>query len=230
MTRLELLDELRAKFTDGIWELGRELEKTLAGLHQVSHFDLMDPAAVGAAIHSALPSAALAASLERFGLGAETFDVGPAKKVEGRIDIGGIERHVSLELHYAGPQGGTRKGRHQHAHVEGEAAPAFPGFELDAPQKVLLFLAYHLAPSKVRIEKMYLSFADGVDRLKTQVPRPEPAILDTPEIAPVPAIKIPSLDPVPVTKGTVVKAKKARNGVEDDAGQKSKRGDGSSSA
>lgn len=227
MTRSELLDELSEKFGEGIWRLASELEKTLRGLHKVDYFDLTSPAAVGAAIHSALPEAMLAGELEKLGLQTTRFETGPSFKVTGQTEVGGAARDLSFELHYAGARGGTWKGKHQFAKgAEDEFSPVLPGFEAVAPKQVLLFIAYCLAKSRVSIEKLYIAYADGIDRQKVLIPRPASASVEAPSELPA----IDTVAPAPAVRGTLVKIKKGRKGAEGNVGSEDKRGDGSSGA
>jgi len=225
MTRTEILTALRERLGAGIWQLAAELEKTLKGLHSVEHFDLTSPAAVGAAIHSAIPQAAMASKLEECGLKAVRVEEGPAYKIVGTIELGGLEREVNLELHYAGPKGGVRKPQHQFVDIEDEAAPSLPGFEGLAPKQILMFLGYCLAKSRVSIDKLFLAYADKVDRQKVAIPRPA-LVIPEPKIEGADAL----FDRATKVRGTEIKVKKARKGTEKDAGSQVKRGDGSSGA
>ena len=215
--RSELLFELRQELEQPLWSLIARLEETLTGLITVPHFDPNDPAAVGSAIHSALPSAVQEAGLAAMGLTCATYDNGPSNKLTGTIASGGEDREVSLELHFAGPQGGTRKNQHQFASIEAEDAPTFEGFEHVAPKQVLLFLAYHLAPTKARVERLFLAFADGVDKKKIELQRPAAATTSS--------VSTPETERTPEPKGTVVKAK-SRKGEDRDVGAPTKRGNG----
>ncbi len=215
--RSELLVELHQVLEQPLWSLIGRLEETLTGFITVPHLNHDDPAAVGSAIHSALPSAVNDAGLAAVGLTCVTYDNGPSHKLTGVIASGGEDREISLELHLAGPQGGTRKGQHQFASIEADDAPTFEGFEHVAPKQVLLFLAYHLAPTKARVERLFLAFADGVDKKKIELQRPAAASTSS--------VSTADTERKPEPKGTVVKAK-SRKGEDRDVGAPTKRGNG----
>lgn len=223
MDRTELLFELREKLEHELWAYGVQFERMLRDLVHVVHVDPQDPAAIGAVVHSALPSADL--DVKGRILKCKHTDAGPSNKLVGIVDIGGIERHVSLEWHYAGPLGGTRKSKHQHAvDVDLEEASLFDIAGVPAPENVLMFVPYYLAPSRTTIERLYLGYADGVDKRRIQLHRPMVAA------APIPASELELPAAKIAVKGTLVKAKKPRKGDEGDVGTFDKRGDGTSGA
>ena len=65
------LRAIRDQYETTLWGLAREISKSLGGLALTPHFDASDDRAVGSAIHSTLPSAAVAAGLEAAGLRVE---------------------------------------------------------------------------------------------------------------------------------------------------------------
>jgi len=169
LDRDSALKVVRNSLEEPAWLLMAEMELLLKDLAKATHFDLTDPTAVGAALHGALPHAFLAADISRFGLSLEHCKNGPCYKITGEFLLDEAVRHLSIELHHAGPQGGTSKTRHQFASSDVEGAPQFPGFETEAPESLLFFLAYHLDGAGTAISRLFLTFADGVDRKKIRV-------------------------------------------------------------
>ncbi|WP_146030390.1 hypothetical protein [Thalassospira sp. GB04J01] len=183
MDRQSTLRILAESLEVPLWSLVEQFKGTLRGLAQTEHFDLDDRAAVGNALHSALPSA-----FDASGLGLDGFNlikdvVGPGNKIETKVQVGGQEHSVCLELHFAGPRGGTRKKTHQYASEDVTDEPRFDGFDVIAPQKVLLFLAYHLNGISTAVERLHLVFSDGVDRRSIQLFKPDE--IDVRKAAPI---------------------------------------------
>lgn len=222
LNRESALQEARSILEEPIWGLMSQLEKTLEGLARTPHFDLADPTAIGAALHSSLPQAAIKADLSSRGLEVASYKDGPCYKIAGKIVINGTERAMSLELHIAGPRGGTSKDCHQFALTGDATAPRFPGFEIAAPDSLLFFLAYHLDATGVAVRKLYLMFADGVDRDRVELHRPE-ALAAPKTSTPV--------EPGSGPMGTKVALKKTVVGdTTEDGIETSKRGDAASSS
>src|SRR3546814_379113 len=188
-----------------------EIERTLADLVKVEHFDTEDATAIGAAVHSALASAFNSVQADCKHFSCVRYDSGPSNKLIFSVPLSGTLRRVSAELHYCGPRGGTSKAKHQFAETDIEAEPELPSFHTEAPQDLLMFLSYSLTPARTKVDKLFLMFADGIDRKKIELHRPSVAETETPAAA------------VAATgqRGTAVKAK----GESRDARQPTKRGD-----
>ncbi|MBN9352691.1 MAG: hypothetical protein J0H04_01420 [Hyphomicrobium denitrificans] len=215
------LADLANSIAEPVSKLLTELEKLLAGLSTVQHFDLTDPSTLGSAIHSALPSAVVAAHLNDLGWDIKTA-VGPGNKLICKAQGDGARRDVVIEVHLAGPRGGVGKSRHQFATVAADGAPGYlPGFEIEAPASALMFLGLYPDAAFTRISAAYLMYADGVDRrcVKLELSR-DVAAGERKDSETVGAKKVP---------GSKVKIKETAR-EKRDAGSKNKRGDGSSSA
>jgi hypothetical protein len=225
LNRLETLRAVREGLEGPLWSVMIEVEKTLSGLSQTEHIDMEDPAAVGAigaVIHSALPNATERAKLQDMGLICKQYKNGPSNKLVGNIEINGKLSNVNIELHYCGPQGKTSKVKHQFAERDIEREPELPGFSIDAPEDLLLFLGYNLGPSRTKIEKLFLIFADSVDRSQIELHR----LNGTGELAPIAA----PVSPVAPT-GTKIKIRATGLGEKrDDASATDKRRDAASSS
>lgn len=221
MDRESALRVAADRYEEALWHLMEHLEHTLRDLATVSYFDANDPTAIGSALHSALPQAFKEAELSKWGLDVQLCKTGPCYKIIGRMTAGAEMHDISIELHYAGPQGGTSKTRHQFANADVDEAPWFPGFDLVAPETLLCFLAYYLDGAKVRVDKLFLIFADGIDRKRVQLYRPA-ASASKPIAAPVP-LASPS--------GAKLKIKgKARGDSSEHVSKTDKRGDAASSS
>ncbi len=173
MTRTEYLEGLRDQLEVPVWTVLRELNRTLQGLAKTEHFDLDADAAMGSAIHCALPRAVEAASGK--GGSAISFKrslVGPANKIVGTVDIGGGPKPFSAEFHIAGPKGGTGKEAHQFAGLDEQwNGCLFEEFEdiEDPSGMLLLFVAYWLSPSRTTVARAWLVFADRVSKEKIEL-------------------------------------------------------------
>lgn len=171
MDRDTALQAARERFEQPIWALLDRLEATLGGLAGVEHIDLGDARAVGSVLNCALPDAATAAGLDGEGLAVAYCQNGQSNKVTGTIALSGEDHDVSFEMHLCGPRGGTSKSSHQFAGYDIESEPTFPGFEVEAPPSLLLFIAAFLSGTGVRFERAFLKFADGVDQRKIEILR-----------------------------------------------------------
>jgi hypothetical protein len=215
------LAELAISIAEPVSKLLTELERLLVGLGAVQHFDLTDPSTLGSAIHSALPSAIVAAHLHDLGWDIKTA-VGPGNKLICKAPGDGALREAVIEVHLAGPRGGVSKSRHQFAAAAAEGTPGYlPGFEIEAPASALMFLGLYPDAAFTRISAAYLMYADGVDKrcVKLELPRGV-ATGEHKDSELVEAKKLPS---------SKVKIKETAP-EKRDAGSKNKRGDGSSSA
>lgn len=172
MDRQAALEQFADEFEDLIWAVFSELEKTLVGLIEVTHFNSSDPASVGNTLHGALEAAAIAAGVDENGLSVVWHREGPCFKLEGLVGKGATSRRFSAELHLSGPKGGTGKSKHQFASVGSEDQPELPGMETDAPEMLLIFLGYHLSASATKVSRLFAIYADGVDRKKVELIRP----------------------------------------------------------
>ncbi len=221
MDRRQMLECARDEFEIPLWRLVEQLERCLASLAAVPHFDSNDPTAVGAAIHSALPSALADSGLEEKGFALERYAQGPCYKLVSSVGATNPKRSASIELHFAGPQGGTSKSAHQFANQGDDKGQPLPGFELAAPKALLFFLAYHLTPTKTKVGELFLMFADSVDRQKIKLQRPEASHSAEPAARPA------DLGP---ENSTQVKAKKNAARGDERRDETTKRGDASSGA
>lgn len=216
--RRAVLEAIRDKHEDALWRLAREVSRTLSSLAQVPHFNADDDRAVGSAVHSTLGSAAAAARLEDAGLKVSFHKVGLAYKIDGLVPIGGVDRDINLEMHLAGPRGGTTKSHHQFCpdDAEAEQDPLFADEEL--PQTLLFFLAYHLSGARTRVERLFIVWADNRGTEKIELRQNESDTVETDDVKP--KVPPPDLRPVLVRKG---ENKDAGN-----AGGQNKRGDAAS--
>jgi len=169
--RATILQEVREQFESAIWTLLQRLEETLVDYHAVRHVDTMDLRAAGSIINAALTNAALKCDLSKLGLTSTYNDNGQSRKLHGNIIISGKEIPVCLELHLCAFNGRTTKSKHQYASYDVEQEPKFSGFEERAPSSILLFVAYHLAPTMQSISRAYLKFADGLGSQKIEILR-----------------------------------------------------------
>lgn len=173
MKRSEYLEVLGEQLEGPIWAILRELDLTLQGLARTAHFDLDDDGAVGSAVHSALPRAVeAAASAGADGIVFKRSLIGPGNKIFGTADIGGGPKPFSAEFHLAGPKGGTGKGAHQFAGLDGPLTgylfDEFEDFE-DPSGTLLLFVAYMLSPSRTTVQRAWLVIADGLSKEKIEL-------------------------------------------------------------
>lgn len=219
MDRQTLLREVGRQLEPSLWRFIDHLDETLGNLVKVPHIDANDPAAIGSVVHSSIKSAIVDTGLAELGFEHSRDMVGPGNKIAGTIDIDGKRRKVSIELHYAGPNGGTRKSRHQSAASDAEELE-FPGFETLAPEDVLLFLAYSISAGRGRIAGAFLVYADGVDKKKFKLHRPVTVSTAEPAGAGVPVAA--------VSTGTKIKIKKPKVGEAGDVRSSRKRGDDTS--
>lgn len=220
MSRDSVLQAARERFETPIWALLGQLENTLADFAKVQHIDMSDLRAVGSVLNSALPDAADAAGFTDHGLEVVHCRNGQSNKVAGTITLGDEDHQVSFELHLCGPRGGTSKMAHQFAGYDIEQEPTFPGFELDAPPDMLLFIACHLSGTGMTITRAYLKFADGVDQRKIEIHR---------DISTTTAGVIADA-PVEGPAGAKLTIKKPKGDQEQDGGKADKRGDAASSS
>lgn len=174
MDRELVLQAARERFEEPVWDLIHQLEGTLSGLAQVKHIDLNDPRAVGSVLNSALPDAAIAASLSDHGLTVAYFKDGQSNKVTASLD----DKSVSFELHLCGPKGGTSKASHQFAGKDIEREPSLPGFVVEAPTGLLFFIGLYLRATGATVDKAFLRFADGVDQRMIEIHRPAYQVSD----------------------------------------------------
>lgn len=215
------LAALAKSIADPVSKLLTQLEILLAGLSTVQHFDLTDPSALGSAIHSALPSAVVAARLRDLGWEIKTAPAGPGNKLICKGPGDGAMRDVVLEVHLAGPRGGVGKSKHQYASEAAGASGYLPGFEVEAPASFLMFLGLYPDAAFTRFSAAYLMYADGKDRrcVKLDLPRDDAAEVRK---GSEPAVN----KGVPGSKVQVKKTARENR----DAWSKNKRGDGSSGA
>ena len=220
MNRTDILIAIREYLEPELWTLVAEIEKTLRGLIKVEHFDCEDSTAVGAAVHSALPSACRLLPEGRSKLSCAQYEIGPSNKLTAKVQVQGTPRRVSIELHNSGPRGGTSKAKHQFAEPDIENEPGLPGLDIEAPADILLFLAYSLTPTKASVDRLHLMFADGIDRKKITLHRPADLQSEGDLAAPADT----------GTRGTTVKVKAPDPGERDShAWPPTKRGDAPSS-
>lgn len=214
------LAALAKSINEPVSRLLTEIEKLLAGLGTVQHFDLTDPSALGSAIHSSLPSAVASARLRELGWDIKTVAAGPGNKLICKGPSDSPMRDVIIEVHLSGPRGGVGKSKHQFASAADGTSGYLPGFEVEAPASGLMFLGLYPDAAFTRISAAYLMYADGGDRqcIKLDLRRDD-AAGERKGSEPAVAKKVP---------GSKVKVKKAAR-EKRDAGSKAKRGDGSSS-
>lgn len=214
------LQAARERFEQPIWDLLGRLETTLTGLAGVEHMDLGDARAVGSVLNCALPDAASAANLEADDLAIAYCQNGQSNKITGTIALSGDDHNVSFEMHLCGPRGGTSKSSHQFAGYDIEREPKFPGFDVEAPPSLLLFIACFLNGTGVRFERVFLKFADGVDQRKIEIFRDI-----FPEVAGA-ADSSPAEGP----EGAKLRVKKPEGEKEEDGSETNQRGDAASSS
>lgn len=183
-----MLNIAAEQLTKSLWDVASELNKTLRDLSKVEHFDSSDPASIGAALHGALPSVLNSAEVQKSGLSVRRCVKGPGNKIHAVIHLETCDRDAVIELHYAGPLGGTRKSRHQLASVDINDEPFFPNFGDVAPDSLLFFLSYSLNGTSTEIARLHLMYADGVDRSKVRLFELEEATSTTEELMPAAAI------------------------------------------
>jgi len=192
----------------------------LSGLASVEHIDLGDARAVGSVLNCALPDAATAAGFGNEGLEVAYCQNGQSNKVTGTIALSGEDHEVSFEMHLCGPRGGTSKSSHQFAGYDIESEPNFPGFEVEAPPSLLLFIACFLSGTRVRFERAFLKFADGVDQRKIEIFRDmRPGVAG-----------VADGGPAELPEGAKLKLKKTEGNKEQDGGETYQRGDAASSS
>lgn len=172
MDRRTALGLAREQLETPLWALMTELEETLRGLASVQHFDLLDPTAVGSALHSALPSAFENCGIGKYGFVLQHCSKGPCYKIIADIKYEDSVKKVNMELHCSGPKGGTSKSTHQFINRDIDEFPEFPGFDSEVSECLLFFIGYHLDGIKTSIRSLYLIFADGVDRKSIMLHRP----------------------------------------------------------
>lgn len=216
MDRQDILIAIRDHQEANFWAVMAEVEKSLRDLVQVEHFDCEDATAIGAAVHSSLPSALHSIGLNEAQVSCVRYENGPSNKLIVAVPIEGVLRRVSVELHYCGPRGGTSKAKHQFAEHDVETEPELPNFHVEAPQDLLVFLSYSLTPTRTTVDKLFLMFADGIDRKKIQLHR-----LSVSENK-MPSVAVERTGP----RGTAVKARYRGKGEErDNVRAPTKRGD-----
>lgn len=203
-----------------VWGLLSQLEATLADLAKVRHVNLSDPRAIGSVLNSALSDAAVAAKISDHGLEVAYCENGQSNKLTGHLTIEGKKYSVSLELHLAGPRGGTSKKAHQFAAYDIEGEPTFPGFEIEAPSDLLFFVACHLSGTGASISSAFIKFADKIDQRKIEIHR---------DIPPMTA-GIAETGPVDGPSGTKMTLKKPKGEESGNGSKTDKRGDAASSS
>ncbi|AXT35618.1 hypothetical protein D1820_11885 [Phaeobacter sp. LSS9] len=208
-----------------VWDLIEELEKSLVSFAKTPHVDIGCPRAVGSALNCALPSAALAADLDGHGLEVTYCRSGQCNKLTGEIQISGQTFKVSLELHLSGPRGGTTKKKHQFAKSDVsvcdiEQQPLLIDYDVEAPDRLLFFVACHLSGTGVSVARACFKFADGIDQRMLEIHRPvEKTVAATEDRGP---------DEGPL--GTIMKVKKPEGEKKEDGIETNKRGDAASSS
>ncbi len=214
--RREVLLAVRDQLEGPLWALGREITKTLEALTKVPHFDAGDDRAIGSTVHSTLASAAAAAGIGNVGLQVVMHNVGPAYKISGQIEFDGKQRHINIEVHLAGPKGGTGKAAHQFSIDDAEEVSLFS--EEEAPDTLLFFMGYHLSGARTAVDRLFIVWADNRGTEKIELRQNESGAAGADNVKPV--APQPDLRPVLVRKG---KDKDAGN-----AGGQNKRGDAAS--
>lgn len=214
--RRAVLEAIRDQYEDLFWRFAREMSKTLGGLALTPHFDANDDRAVGSAVHSTLPLAAAAAGMAAAGFEVALHNVGPAYKITGSVLVEGVARDINLEVHLAGPKGGTSKSGHQFSADDSEELPLFEDEEL--PETMLFFMGYHLTGARTAVERLFIVWADNRGTEKIELRQNESGAAgagDDKQEAPQPDMK-----PVLVRKDKNKDAK--------DVGGQDKRGDAAS--
>ncbi|WP_394198889.1 hypothetical protein [Litoreibacter albidus] len=225
MNRDAALQAAREQLEAPVWKLIEELESTLASMATAPYFDISCPRAVGSALNCALPDAAIAANLDGSGLEVTYCRNGQCNKLSGEFLVSGIAYKVSLELHLSGPRGGTAKKKHQFAKCDVtvcdiEQQPSLIEYDVEAPSRLLFFIACHLSATCVSIARAYFKFADGVDQRMLEIHRPTEALSAT-EIG-------TGLDLGP--SGSTLKIKKPQGEKKEDGIETNQRGDAASSS
>ena len=183
------------------------------------------PRAIGSVLNSALPAAAQEAGIEKDGLEVKYCRNGQCNKISGHVKSGGETFPVSLELHLSGPRGGTTKSKHQFAFSEPavcdiERQPSLIDFDVNAPERLLLFVACHLSGTGVAVSRAYLKFADGVDQRMIELYRPaEGASKASADVGPEQG-----------PRGAILKVKRPEGDKKEDGIKTDKRGDAASSS
>lgn len=220
MDRDGALQAVREQFEPPIWALIEQLESTLSDLTRVRHINLSDSRAVGSVLNSALSDAAIAAQLSDYGLSVRYFRDGQSNKITGSLQLAGKEHPVSFELHLSGPRGGTSKMAHQFVDWDVERAPSLPGFEIEAPAGLLLFIACHLSGAGARVAQAFLKFADGIDQRKIEIHR----------VAPPETAAVVEAAPMEGPSGAKLRIKKPRGDQIENGSSTDKRRDAASSS
>lgn len=176
MDRDSALQAARERFEPPMWGLVGQLEGTLSDLSRVEHMNLTDLRAVGSVLNSALADAAIAAKLSDHGLEVSYFKDGQSNKVIGSLVVADEEYSVSFEFHLSGPRGGTSKTAHQHAKCDFtvcdiDQQPSLFAYDVEAPVRLLFFVACHLSGTGISVARAFLKFADGVDQRMIQIHR-----------------------------------------------------------
>lgn len=171
MNRREILEVVGPQLEPPIWRLFNTIRDTLLGLSKVPHFDLADDSAVASAIHSAVPAALDEHTETKLPLIHRFCPKGPGNKIVAHIQIEGRSQEICMELHLAGPKGGTRKKDHQFAGIsDPEQRELWENVsEFDAPESLLCFVAYRLSETRTKIQDAWLVFADGNGREKIKL-------------------------------------------------------------
>lgn len=220
MDRHNLLQELREQLQVPIWGIATELEKALRDLSRVSHVNMADQRMIGSLLNNALSSAAETADLSRYGVEVAPVASGQSNKLFVNVECDGNLQRASLEVHLCGPRGGTSKQEHQFARcsVDIEREPHLPGFVIEAPTSILLFVSCHVIGTT--IEAVFLKFADGEDRAQLQLHRPVPVVDIVPGVGA--AVGEPA--------GAKLKIKRAKRDQTENGGTIDKRKDAASSS
>lgn len=171
-------------------------------------------------MNAALAGAALAANLSSDELEVIHCRSGQSRKLVGTMHLDGEAYSVVFELHQCGPEGGTSKAEHEYAGDVIEDEPPLPGFEEEAPEALLLFVACHLSAARTKIARAFLKFADGVDKKRIEIFR------DAQPAASAGSVVSPAGEPEG-SKLSLVNSGKER---EKNGGKTDKRGDAASSS
>lgn len=225
MDRDLALQSARERFEPALWALIEQLEVTLAGLSRVPFVDITDPRGVGSVLNGALKDASVEANLTTHGMEVIHVSDGRSNKVTGSLAHEGIDYEVSFELHLCGPRGGTSKSSHQNAGCDFavcdiEQQPSLIPYGVEAPDKLLFFIACHLSGTGVRVAKAFIRFADGVDKRMLEIHRPAASM---PAVAKV-------TGPVDGPAGSKLTIKKPVGEQEENGSKTDQRGDAASSS
>lgn len=177
LDRDSALQAVRSKYEIPIWKLLCELEKSLGEFALVTHVNVSDSRAVGSMLNCALKSAVAECVSVEDDLSVQYFKKGHSYKLSGAVEVDQRVVGVSFELHLCDPLGGTSKPSHQFAEFDVEAQPTFPGFEVDAPEDLLLFIACNLSVTGSRFTKAYFKYADGIDRRQIEIHRTHESVI-----------------------------------------------------